>query len=213
MSFVDWRIKGPEIATCNCDWGCPCQFNSLPTNGDCRAAVAMRIEEGHFGDVRLDGAVWAGTFAWPKAIHEGDGESQVILDESTTEEQRDALFTILKGEETEPGSTIFSVLATVIETVHPPLFLPIEFEVDFEARSGRFAVPGIVEAVTEPIRNPVTGDPHRARVTLPHGFEYHEAEYASSTVKGTGAVPLAWEGRHAHLTNLHFTPKGVVRPG
>ena len=31
MAHVDWSIKGPEIATCNCDWGCPCQFNALPT--------------------------------------------------------------------------------------------------------------------------------------------------------------------------------------
>lgn len=28
-----WLIKGPEIVTCTCDFGCPCQFNSLPTRG------------------------------------------------------------------------------------------------------------------------------------------------------------------------------------
>ncbi len=211
MSYVDWHIRGPEVATCNCNWGCPCQFNSLPSNGDCRAAVAMRIDEGHFGDVRLDGAVWVGTFAWPGAIHDGDGEAQVILDERMTEAQRGALLTILKGEETAPGSTIFSVFSTVIETMHEPLFLPIEFEVDIDSRTGRFTVPGIVEAFAEPIRNPVTGEPHRARVTLPAGFEYHEAEYASSTTRGTGAVPLEWSGRHGHLTTIHMTQNGVVR--
>jgi hypothetical protein len=50
MAYVDWRIKGPELSTCNCDWGCPCQFNALPSRGHCRAAVAMRIDEGHFGE-------------------------------------------------------------------------------------------------------------------------------------------------------------------
>ena len=48
LASVDWHIKGPELATCNCDWGCPCQFNSLPSHGDCRAAVAMRIDQGDF---------------------------------------------------------------------------------------------------------------------------------------------------------------------
>ena len=28
----------------------------------------------------------------------------------------------------------------------------------------------------EKIRNPVTGDTHRARINLPHGFEYEVAE-------------------------------------
>jgi hypothetical protein len=45
MAYVDWRIKGPQLSTCNCQVGCPCQFNALPTHGDCRAAVAMRIDQ------------------------------------------------------------------------------------------------------------------------------------------------------------------------
>jgi len=24
MSHADWMISGPQISTCNCDWGCPC---------------------------------------------------------------------------------------------------------------------------------------------------------------------------------------------
>jgi len=52
---VEWRVKGTELANCNCAYGCPCQFNALPTHGDCRAAVGYEIEEGHFGSVRLDG--------------------------------------------------------------------------------------------------------------------------------------------------------------
>jgi len=66
MTDVQWMIRGPEIATCNCSYGCPCQFNALPTNGDCRAAVAMQIEEGFFGEVRLDGLRWAAVAAWPR---------------------------------------------------------------------------------------------------------------------------------------------------
>ena len=52
---TEWSLKGSVLIACNCDWGCPCQFNALPTRGNCRAVVALRIDEGHFGDVRLDG--------------------------------------------------------------------------------------------------------------------------------------------------------------
>lgn len=210
MAHVDWSIKGPEITTCNCNWGCPCQFNALPSNGDCRAVVGFRIDEGHFGDVKLDGLKVVGIFAWPGAIHEGHGEALAVIDERADERQREALLKILTGQETESMATIFSVVAAMTEKFHEPVFKAIEFETDQEARTGRFSVAGIVEANAEPIRNPVTGQPHRARVSLPHGFEYTEAEYASSTTKTTGAIANDWTGRHAHLCTVHLGPNGII---
>jgi hypothetical protein len=211
MAQVDWEIRGPELVSCNCDWGCPCQFNARPTHGHCRAGIAVRIDKGHFADVGLDGVRFALTAAWPGAIHEGGGEIQPVVDHSADHRQREAVLKIMAGEETEPGATIFNVFANVIETVHEPLFEPIEFEIDIEGRTGRFAVPGLIEARGEPIRNPVTGRPHRARVVLPQGFEYAEAEYGSSTTKATGKIPLDWTGGHAHFAILHLTGKGPVR--
>jgi hypothetical protein len=211
MAFIDWAIQGPELASCNCDWGCPCQFNARPTHGDCRAGVGMRIDKGHFGDVPLDGLKFVVMVAWPGAIHEGKGEAQPVVDERADDRQREAILKILSGEETEPGATVFNVFATVIDTMHEPLFKPIEFEVDIESRTGRFAVAGLIEARGEPIKNPVTGNPHRARVVLPHGFEYTEAEYGSTTTKATGAVPLDWTNGHGHFAMLHLTGSGPVR--
>lgn len=211
MATVSWEIKGLSLNTCNCDWGCPCQFNARPTHGHCRAAIAARIDAGHFGEERLDGVHFAGLFAWPGAIHEGGGEMQPILDERASEAQRAAVLTIMRGEETEPGATIFNVFQAVIDTVYEPLVRPIDIEADLEARTGGFTVAGVVEARVEPIRNPITGDPHRARVELPHGFEYKVAEYASSTTRTlNGSIPLEWAQSHAHLQGLHWTPQGPV---
>lgn len=55
MAHVDWEMKAREFNNCNCDFGCPCQFNSLPTNGTYKAVVGFAIDEGHFGDTRIDG--------------------------------------------------------------------------------------------------------------------------------------------------------------
>lgn len=211
MAYADWEIKGLSVSTCNCDYGCPCQFNALPTHGDCRAAMGMRIDEGHFNDVSLDGVTWVGLFAWPKAIHEGNGEAQVIVDESATDEQRQALLTILSGQETEPGATIFNVFASTLTTMHEPRFLPISWDADLDSRRAHFAVEGVVDAKATPIVNAATGAEHRARVTLPTGFEYNEAEYASSTVTAPGPVSLDTENAHAHFAILHMTAQGVVR--
>lgn len=210
MALVEWRMRGPEIANCNCSWGCPCQFNALPTNGHCRAMTAMRIDEGFFGDVDLTGLKWAGMFAWPGAIHEGRGEAFVVVDEQAGDMQRDALLTILSGGETEPGATIFNVFATVIDTLHEPAFLPIEFDIDIARRIGRVAIEGIMDTRISPITNPVTGDEHRARVSLPNGFEYKEAEYASGDTQATGPVRLEWTARHSHLAMLDLSTHGAA---
>jgi hypothetical protein len=211
MPFVDWHIRGQQIATCNCAWGCPCQFMSLPTEGHCRAAVAMRIERGHFGDVSLDGLKWVALFAWPKAVHEGNGEAVAIIDEHATVDQRTALLTILSGKEQEPGATYFNVFASTIATMHEPMFLPVEYDADLGACTGRFSVPGIVASTAEPLRNPVTGAPHRAKVALPKGFEFTEAEFGSSTTKATTAIHHDWQQRHAHLATIDIGPYGPVR--
>jgi hypothetical protein len=210
MAFTEWRIRGTALTNCNCNWGCPCQFNALPTHGDCRAAVAMRIDEGNFGDVRLDGLKWAVLVAWPEAIHLGRGEQFIVVDDKADQKQRDALVRILKGEETEPGATIFNVFAATFDTVHEPAYLPIEFEADPESRTGRIRIEGVVDTRVEPIRNPVTGDEHRARVVLPGGFEYREAEYASGDTTAEGPIALDWSKRHAHLATLDLSTHGAA---
>lgn len=212
MADIDWRIKGPSLTSCNCDIGCPCQFNSLPSKGHCRATMAVHVDEGHFGDVKLDGVTFGVLVAWPGAIHEGKGEAQPIIDSRTSPEQREAVLAIIAGEHTDPGATIFNVFAATFDKVHDPIFAPIEFESDKEARTGRISVPGVVEATCEPIVNPITGASHRARIDIPGGFEYTVAEVASGTTK-TGkdaAVDLEWAGAHAHIIDLHWTQHGVV---
>jgi hypothetical protein len=140
MAFVEWTMHGPEIANCNCNYGCPCQFNALPTHGDCRAMTAVRIDKGHFGDV--DHA-------------------------------------------------------------------PIEFDIDIDKRKGRVRIAGVIDTNVGPIRNPVTGAEHRARVVLPNGFEYREAEYASGRTQAGGAIKLALGNTHSHLATLNLSTHGA----
>ena len=208
---VEWRIKGTELVNCNCAYGCPCQFNALPTHGACRGAAGFQIEEGHFGAVRLDGLRAAILLSFPGAIHEGSGTLQVIIDERADTAQRDALVKILTGQETDDMATIWWVLSAMSPNKLEPLFLPIEFEADVDARRGHFRVPGIVETVGEPIRNPATGAEHRARIDLVGGFEYLVAEMGSATTKATGAIALpGLENTYAQFARIHLSNKGIV---
>lgn len=211
MAHVEWEIKAREFGNCNCDYGCPCQFNALPTHGNCQAVVGYEIDAGHFGNTRLDGlrAVYMGK--WPQAVHHGNGAMQVIIDERADEAQRDALRKILYGEETEPGTTIWNVFMTTITTVHEPLYAAIQFDVDIDARQARLVVPGLIEASGEPIRNPVTGAEHRARIELPNGFEYTVAEIGSGTSTASAAIPMQLRNSYGQFAHLHLSTHGVVR--
>ncbi|MEO7386699.1 MAG: DUF1326 domain-containing protein [Gammaproteobacteria bacterium] len=212
MASIDWRIQGIDVTTCNCAWGCPCQFMSLPTHGNCLAAVGFHIDRGHFGPTSLDGLSFAGLFAWPKAIHEGNGEAQPIVDVRASAAQREAVLKIMSGEETEPGATIFNVFAATFSKVHEPLFKRIEIKADLATCTARLAIEDVVDARVDPIRNPVTGQRSAARIVLPAGFEYEEAECGSSEVSTLGSpISFQWQGRHAHLAMVDLTGSGVVR--
>jgi len=137
--------------------------------------MAMRIDTGHLGDLNLAGLSWCGMFAWPKAVHEGNGEALVVISDHASPTQPNALPTILSGRETVPGATIFNVFATTFVKMHDPIFAPIEFELDLAKRIGRVKIKGVIDTSLEPIRNLMIGDKHFGRVVLPQGFEYREA--------------------------------------
>ena len=211
MADEIWRIRGREFANCNCSYGCPCQFNALPTHGDCHAAAGYRIDEGHYRDISLDGLRVAMIYSWPGAVHEGDGTMQPIIDKNANEAQREALLQIVTGAETEPMATMWSVFHTMCTTVHPPLFEAIDFHVDVEGRTARLVVPGLINGAGEPIKNPVTGMPHRARIDLPYGFEYSLAEIGSGTTRTGGEIELNLKNSYAQFADIHLTNAGVVR--
>jgi hypothetical protein len=212
MAQVDWYIEGIEFSNCNCDYACPCQFESpRPTHGHCRGFAAVRIDQGHFGDVGLDGLGAALLYAWPGPIYEGNGECQAVIDARADGAQRDALATVLYGGETAAGATHWWVYRMMSRTVHPPLFRPIAFEVSIERRRARIVIPGVLEATARPIRSPATGAEHRVRIDLPHGIEFESAEIASGTTQARAAIALDLTDTYGHFTVLRQSGQGVVR--
>jgi len=209
--YINWAMEGVEFANCNCTWGCPCQFNGLPTHGHCAAFCFVQIEKGHFGDVPLDSLRWGMIAAWPSAIHLGNGKFQTIIDERANPKQRQAIETVSHGGETEPGSLIWQVFSATITEFLPTLFKPIELTIDYSARAAQIKVPGLLEGKAESIRNPVTGAPHPVRVTMPTGFEFTESEVLSGKSKATGAIELDLDNSHAHVARIHWSTCGVVR--
>ncbi|TLZ76035.1 MAG: DUF1326 domain-containing protein, partial [Methanobacteriota archaeon] len=62
-----WNFEAEYIQSCNCAWGCPCNFDALPTTGSCEALVSWHIKKGTFGTTKLDGTTFAWGLWWPRA--------------------------------------------------------------------------------------------------------------------------------------------------
>jgi hypothetical protein len=197
-----WHICGQELGSCNCAWGCPCQFNALPTTGSCEAVIGYEIRAGRYGRVRLDGLRFVQIVRWPGAIHEGNGTRQWVIDEKASPDQRKALIGIQSGKE---GGAYFEIFASVCPNTLETAFASIALEMDRKRRTGRIRVPAFAECDVEPIKNPVTGEEHRARIELPNGFEYKKAEMGNTTrLEVTAPAPLTMRHQNTYAQLNEF---------
>jgi hypothetical protein len=209
--MIDWRIEAVTFGSCNCDYGCPCQFERRPSQGNCRGFEVARIERGHFAAVRLDGLCFAVTYAWPGAVFEGNGAMRAIIDERASDPQRQALTTVLHGGETREAKTHWWVFHAMASTVHDPVFSPIDFEVDIEKRTARVSIPGILESTGRPIVSPATGNEHRVRIDIPNGIEFEIAEIGSASTKAAGPITLNLDDTYGQFNRIRHSGKGVIR--
>lgn len=208
--MISWEINGEAFVNCNCDYGCPCQFSALPTHGDCMAVVGLKVDKGHYGDINLDGVKFVGVYKWPGPVHEGEGHMQIIVDTGVTDTQREALEKIIHGEDTEEMATMWAVYSAMSPNKHPTLTKPIDLEIDIEERQGKISIAGMVETSGKPIPNIVSGEPHRARIDLPDGFEYRIAEIGSASTNVTGDINMAYENSHGQWSEIHLCNSGII---
>lgn len=212
MTIADWYVEGPEFGGCVCSFGCPCQFEALPTHGHCRGFEVLRIDKGHFEEIDLSGLKVAMLYAWPGPIFEGKGELQAVIDERADAKQREVLVKILHGEETEEAATHWWVFNAMSDTIHDPLFKPIDYEIDIEARTARVAIPGVLESTGTPIRPPHSDGEHRAKILIPNGIEFELAEVGSASTRtaGDSKISLDFADCYGQFNMLHHSGSGIV---
>jgi hypothetical protein len=207
-----WLFKSETYDNCNCAVNCGCQFNLPSTHGYCQSAFVGDVVEGHFNDTPIAGLKWAALYKWPGEIAEGNGKRQIVIDERADQAQRIALETIVSGGACEPLSNLFAVFASTCSELCETLFLPIHLEADFERRTAKVDIPGIMTSTGKPIINHFNGEPFHIALARPSGsFEFTYAEIGLGTTSVTGAMEMAYEDSWAHYCVHHFDQDGLVR--
>jgi hypothetical protein len=100
-----WRIEGQYCETCNCSFVCPCIYSNLtarPTEGDCKAAIAMKIDKGEKDGVKLDGLSFIVLLHSPGVMADGNFTVGLIVDDKATDQQVEAIGAIASGAEGGP---------------------------------------------------------------------------------------------------------------
>ncbi len=171
----EWRLSGQVLVACNCDWGCPCNFNAPPTTGKCEGGWTWHVERGTFGDTNLDHVNFSVYVNWPGAIHDGNGEAVIFVDEKANDEQRAAVAQLMGGTIGGP----WGVLAGTWPTVHGPF--PVSYEIAFDGVHTRLRCGDDVLIECDAIRNPVTGAESHPGVVLPEGIIFKGGDLGTTT--------------------------------
>lgn len=164
------------VEDCNCDHGCPCNFNGFPTCGLCRSLVLNSISEENDGDVKLNGVDIVIAASWPKAIHEGNGTVQLYVSKHAEEVQRDAVRNIFTCK--AKGEGPFALFALTSKYILEPQYVDIRKRID--GKKSSLSVPGVIDVQVESFKNPVTGEDQETIIQLPKGFIFKMGQAAKS---------------------------------
>jgi hypothetical protein len=194
-----WNLSGTVLIACNCDWGCPCNFNALPTHGHCEGGWTWHVERGRFDGVSLDDVNFTVLVQWPGAIHEGNGHALILVDESADDAQREAIATLVGGDHGGP----WGVLAWTWRTVDGPL--PVRYELELDGLNTRVRAGDALSLEMEPIRNPVSGAEVHPGMVLPEGIIVKRGDLASSkSFRVANGISFEHSGRYTAIGPFEY---------
>lgn len=205
--MTTWSFEADYFTACNCDWGCPCNFNAPPNEGRCVGWGVWNILTGRFGDTSLDRTRFALCYMFPGAIEQGQGTACAYVDRRANADQQRALEAIGTG---KAQGGIFELFgAELVTTWLPTKVVAIDF--DITDGSGRVRLEGIAEAESELLSYP-DGTVIRPWVELPHGIEYKKGLMTNARRWWWRDRELAanYSNKYGAAARVRFTEHGCV---
>jgi hypothetical protein len=204
--MAGWQIRGEYMETCNCTLLCPCIWSNLaarPTEGDCKAAVTLRIDKGAKDGVTLDGLSFIVMLHAPGAMGNGNITVGLVVDERATDQQVEAIKAIATGAAGGPMAALGPLVGRIAGVERRP----IQFEANGLNRAVRAGelidqacegLPSVTapgEAIAlENVAHPVNTRLSLAKATRSR-FNVFGMRWDDSTGTRNGHfAPFAWSG-------------------
>jgi hypothetical protein len=149
MATTSWQLSGDYFETCSCDFLCPCLPSNLaaqPTKGYCDFAMVFHIDQGHYGNLTLDGLNFAVVGHTPTVMSQGNWSVGVILDDRATADQQQAITAIASGQAGGPMAPLSPLIGTFLGA----MATPIHYQKNGMQRS--VAIPGVLDQAVEGVK-------------------------------------------------------------
>lgn len=197
--MAGWRMRGDVLIACNCDWGCPCNFNARPSKGFCQGGWIWIVEDGQVGDVDIAGVGFAVFAKWPGAIHEGGGRATSYVDSRADAAQRSAILRVVRGELGGPWGIFIKTYQ-----LSPPV--SARFDVQLAQHGSRATIGDVVELQLTKMRNPVTQAETHPEVVMPEGLVLKRGGLAASALfRVKDELALDHSGQYAAFGRFEYS--------
>ena len=114
---MTWQIEGTYFENCSCDMVCPCSISGLTAPADtdrCTVALAFHIDSGSSDGVDLGGRTVCMLVDAPAMMSEGGWKAALLVDDSASEEQVDALNAIFGGQAGGPLADLAPLIGEMV---------------------------------------------------------------------------------------------------
>lgn len=201
---MSWNIEGRYFENCSCNVVCPCTASlELGADNDyCNAVLVFHVDKGDVEGVDVGGVTVTAVAAAPKYMHEGNWKLGVLVDDSASDEQAEAVGKVFSG---ELGGPMGGLAPLVTENLGVER-VPMEFSSENGKHritlgdKGGIAVEDVVSFGVE------TGEPARLTgIFHPAGSELVVGKATESGVNAFGieldneggsgfSAPFSWSG-------------------
>jgi hypothetical protein len=173
-------------------------FSQLCTHDRCLGYWALRFDDGAFGDVPLAGVRAVIAFDSPQKMIDGNWSEVVIIDESASPAQRQAIETLLKGEAGGPWEVLARFVGRRLDT----RFMPIEFT--DEGATKRASIKGLLETVVTQIRGRDRSKPVLFENIFNQIHASTQVLALGETTYDDGVIRIATSGSHGLFSNFDW---------
>ena len=196
----NWNMKADYVETCNCDYGCPCNFSGFPTYGNCRALLLFHIRSGSYGNTKLMVSILSLHNHGQRLSMKVMALLLLLITNKANEEQRRQLYRLFLDRQRGIVLHYLQVRLAFLE----PQFVDIHAKID--GRKSSFSVPGLVNVEVESFKNPVTGEEQDTKIQLPKGLVWKLADAAKTKIMRITSPDLNFDhsGKNAFYSVVEF---------
>lgn len=198
-----WHVEGTYFENCNCDVTCPCVVSSfaLPaTNDRCNFLMAFHVGSGDVDGVDVGGLSLGIVGDTPGQMVDGGWRVGVLMDETASEEQAQALAAVFSGQKGGPMELLAPLIGEMLGMERAPIDYADEGSrhrvkigdlVDLEVED--FAP----EGASEPTLLTGTIHPANSTLTVARATRSHVSAFGidfSAEGKNGHSAPFSWAG-------------------